>query len=987
LTTRKLTDRLDFLGLFFVLDISLDSPILFMPTKKTAKKAAATTVKTADVISIKGSRVHNLKDVSVDIPKNALVVVTGLSGSGKSSIAFDTVYAEGQRRYAESLSAYARQFLEMQDKPDVDEIHGLSPTIAIDQKSNTKNPRSTVGTTTEIYDHLRLLYARIGLPHCTLCGSDVRQLTQGQIVEGIRGILRRGDRVRILAPLLRNEYGKNEKIQAMISQIPSDMYRIDGSYVRRNDLAAMTIDETYPHSLEVFMGELVKGKEAGFMDMVEKGLDWGNGMIIVHIVDSDTNTIFSTDLLCGSCGARSTALEPRSFSFNSPQGACPRCTGLGITMEVDADLVIPNKKLTLEEGAVEPWVRITGNQQWHLKLLTEVAAAHKFNIATPVKDLSRKAYDILLYGTGDQEYEVGKKTSMYEGVIPGLEKRHAETNSDYIRKEIENYMHESVCPSCQGKRLKPEALTVTIDDLGISDAVKLSVDEAHDWFSGLLGSSEDKKKKEGILEGDNAKIAMPVVKEIVERLSKIRAVGLDYLTLDRSMTTLSGGEAQRIRLASQLSTGLTGVIYVLDEPSVGMHPQDISKLVETLTSLRNLGNTVIVVEHDAEIMAAADFVIDVGPGAGVYGGEIIAQGTLEQLKKDKNSMTGQYLSGKKSIDPPKKLHKGTGKFLQVIGATQHNLDNVDLKIPLGKFVAVSGVSGSGKSTLVLDILGTFLSKHFYRAKAEPGEHKEVKGLKNIDKVISIDQSPIGRTPRSNPATYTGLFTIIRDMFTEVPEAKARGYDAGKFSFNVRGGGRCEACAGEGYVRIPMQFLTDVFVECDECHGKRYNREALEIHYRDKDISDVLKMTVEEAKLFFSDIPNVSEKLRILSEVGLGYVQLGQPATTLSGGEAQRVKLATELSRRSTGKTLYILDEPTTGLHFDDIKKLLGVLMMLVEKGNTVLVIEHNVDVIRSADWVIDMGPGGGKYGGQIVAEGTPSEIKKTKASVSGKYLK
>ncbi len=956
-------------------------------TKKVTKKAKVSAlaknsqVHSADVISIKGSRVHNLKDVSIDIPKNSLVVVTGLSGSGKSSIAFDTVYAEGQRRYAESLSAYARQFLEMQDKPDVDEIHGLSPTIAIDQKSNTKNPRSTVGTTTEIYDHLRLLFARVGLPHCTLCGSDIRQLKVGQIIEGIRGILRRGDRIRVLAPLFRNEYVKNEAVHNMIGQIPSDMYRVDGSYVRRNDLQSMPIDETYPHTLEVFMGELSKGKDAGLVDIVEKGLDWGNGMIVVHIVDSDTNTIFSTDLLCGSCGTRSTALEPRSFSFNSPHGACPRCTGLGITMEVDADLVIPNKKLTLAEGAVEPWVRITGNQTWHLKLLAEVAKAHKFSVDTPVKDLSRKAYDIVLYGTGDQEYEVGKKTAMYEGVIPSLEKRHQETNSDYIRKEIENYMHESVCPSCQGKRLKPEALAVTVDDLGVADVVQLSVDEAVDWFSGLI------EKKGGVLEGDNEKIARPVVKEIVERLSKISSVGLDYLTLDRSMTTLSGGEAQRIRLASQLSTGLTGVIYVLDEPSVGMHPQDIGKLIETLTLLRNLGNTVIVVEHDAEIMAAADFVIDVGPGAGVYGGEIIASGTLDELKKDKNSTTGQYLSGKQSIEVPKKLHKGSGKHLEVVGATQHNLDNVDLKIPLGKFVAVSGVSGSGKSTLVLDILGTFLSKHFYRAKKDPGEHKAVKGLKHIDKVISIDQSPIGRTPRSNPATYTGLFTIIRDLFTEVPEAKARGYDAGKFSFNVRGGGRCEACAGEGYVRIPMQFLTDVFVECDECHGKRYNREALEIHYRDKDISDVLKMTVEEAKLFFSDVQNVSDKLKILSDVGLGYVQLGQPATTLSGGEAQRVKLATELSRRSTGKTLYILDEPTTGLHFDDIKKLLGVLMMLVEKGNTVLVIEHNTDVIKSADWVIDMGPGGGKYGGKIVAEGTPKELKKAKASVTGKFLK
>lgn len=954
-----------------------------MPTKKNTGNKGEKLRR--NVISIKGARAHNLKGVSVDIPKEALVVVTGLSGSGKSSLAFDTIYAEGQRRYAESLSAYARQFLEMQDKPDVDEIVGLSPTIAIDQKSNTKNPRSTVGTTTEIYDHLRLMFARVGKPHCTLCGTEVRQLKTGQIVEGIKGFVRGGDTIRILAPMFRTAYHTKEAVTAMISQIPSDLFRFDGSYVRRSDFDHIDIDDLTPHTLEVFMGELAKNKDKGLVDMVERGLDWGNGVLVVHSVSSDTNTIYSTDLLCGSCGTRMLPLEPRSFSFNSPHGACARCTGLGITMEVDADLVIPNKKLTLAEGAVEPWVRITGNQQSYLKLLAEVARAYKFDLDTPIKDMKRQAYDILMYGTGEQEYLVGKKKVQYDGVIPGLEKRHAETTSDYIRKEIENYMHESVCPSCQGKRLKPEALAVTLDDMNVSDVVQLSIDEANEWFLGLFGGSLTGKG--GVLSDDEKKVALPIAKEVCERLGKISSVGLDYLTLDRSMTTLSGGEAQRTRLATQLSTGLTGVIYILDEPSVGMHPQDIGKLVETLLHLRDLGNTVLVVEHDAEIMENADFVIDVGPGAGVYGGEIVAQGTLAELKKDKDSMTGKYLSGRENIDPPKKLHKGNGKFLEVIGASEHNLQNVDLKIPLGKFVCVSGVSGSGKSTLVLDILGTFLSKHFYRAKAEPGEHKSMKGLQHIDKVISIDQSPIGRTPRSNPATYTGLFTLIRDLFTAVPEAKARGYDAGKFSFNVRGGGRCEACAGEGYVRIPMQFLTDVFVECDECHGKRYNREALEIHYKNKDIADILKMTVEEAKLFFNDVQNVSDKLKILSDVGLGYVQLGQPATTLSGGEAQRVKLATELSRRSTGKTLYILDEPTTGLHFDDIKKLLGVLMMLVEKGNTVLVIEHNTDVIASADWVVDMGPGGGKYGGQIVAEGTPAQLKKIKASPTGKYLR
>ncbi len=962
-------------------------------SKKSTKKTSSHQQYRQDIISIKGSRVHNLKNVSIDIPKNALVVITGLSGSGKSSLAFDTIYAEGQRRYAESLSAYARQFLEMQDKPDVDEIHGLSPTIAIDQKSNSKNPRSTVGTTTEIYDHIRLLFARVGVPHCTMCGHEARQFSAGKMVEGIRSIVRSGEKIRILAPLFRNAHHNRETTSAMIAHVPSDLFRLDGCYVKRSDILATNIDDSFPHTLEVLLGEVEKGKDTKLCEMIEKGIEWGNGMVVVHSLKADTNTIFSIHLLCSSCGTQMTPLEPRSFSFNSPHGACPRCTGLGITMEVDVDLVIPNKKLTLEEGAIEPWVRITGNQAWYVKLLIEVAKKHKFSVDTPIQDLSRQALDIVLYGTGDQEYEVGKQSVVYDGVIPHLEKRHADTSSDYIRKEIENYMFESVCLSCHGKRLKPEALAVTVLGKGISEVVQLSIDEAIEWFTKLGGMDSSKEKKRSVslssssLIDDDAHIARPVLKEIVQRLQKISTVGLDYLTLDRSMTTLSGGEAQRTRLATQLSTGLTGVIYILDEPSIGMHPNDIQRLIDTLIALRDLGNSVIVVEHDAHMMEYADYIIDVGPGAGVYGGEIIAAGTLADLKKNKHSLTGKYLSGSARIEPPEKVHKGNGNVIEVKGAKEHNLKNVDLKIPLGKFVRVSGVSGSGKSTVVLDILGVYLSRHFYRAKQEPGKHTSIKGVEHIDKVISIDQSPIGRTPRSNPATYTGLFTLIRDLFTGVPEAKARGYDAGRFSFNVRGGGRCEACAGEGYVRIPMQFLTDVFVECDECHGKRYNREALEIHYKEKDIADVLTMTVEEAKVFFSDVQNICDKLTILSDVGLGYVQLGQPATTLSGGEAQRVKLATELSRRSTGKTLYILDEPTTGLHFEDIKKLLGVLMMLVEKGNTVLVIEHNIDVIGSADWVIDMGPGGGKYGGEIIAEGTPHDLRKNKKSITGRFLR
>lgn len=946
-------------------------------------------------ISVRGARAHNLKNISIDIPKHALVVVTGLSGSGKSSLAFDTIYAEGQRRYAESLSAYARQFLEMQDKPDVDEIHGLSPTVAIDQRTNSQNPRSTVGTVTEVYDLMRLLFARIGIAHCVMCGGVATQTSSGVMVERIREMMRKSHTLCIASPLLRAQFETEKNFRTLVSRVPFDTFRYDGMQIAKAELLKMQYDAATPHTLEVLIDKIDKQSEGNLSELVVSALEWGNGKVLVYDTKNDACTRFSVNAMCTVCGAPVKEPEPRLFSFNSPYGACTRCTGLGITLEVDEALCIPNKKLTLAEGAILPWVRITGNQALYQKLLTVVAEKYKFSVSEPVANLSRRARDIVLFGTGDQEYDVGNGHRMqFEGVLPNLQKRHDETTSDYIRREIEEYMREKLCPLCNGKRLKPDALAVTIDDLSIADVTTMSIEETVHWLLALLGENEmeilktaSNGGKKGLFNERAYAISRPIIKEMVSRIKKVIAVGLEYLTLGRSMTTLSGGEAQRVRLSAQLSTGLTSVIYVLDEPSIGMHPQDIVKLIGTLKALRDADNSVIVVEHDAHMMKSADYIIDIGPGAGVYGGEVIAAGEYKDIVKNPHSLTGKYLSGKLSIAVPKVRHTPNGKKLEVIEATAHNLNEVNLSIPLGVLTCVTGVSGSGKSTLVLDILGRYLSRYFYGAKAEPLPHKEVRGVAHIDKVISIDQSAIGRTPRSNPATYTGVFTQIRDLFSAVPEAKARGYDAGKFSFNVRGGGRCESCAGEGYMRIPMQFLTDVFVECEECHGKRYNREALEIHYKDKTIADVLKMTVEEAKFFWNDVSGIYDKLSVLSEVGLGYVQLGQPATTLSGGEAQRVKLATELSRRATGRTLYILDEPTTGLHFEDIKRLLAVLQTLVEKGNSVLVIEHNIDVIKCADWVIDMGPGGGKYGGKIVGQGTPEDIVKNKESKTGVFLK
>ena len=933
-------------------------------------------------ISIKNARVHNLKNISLDIPKNKLTVITGLSGSGKSSLAFDTIYAEGQRRYAESLNAYARQFMDLQDKPDVDDIEGLSPTIAIDQKTISHNPRSTVGTTTEIYDYLRLLFARIGVQYCPSCNLPVAHATPGEITESIRTMAREDGTITILAPLLKAQPVKQKSLLAELEQTGYNRVRINGVEQRIHDVKAIKFDKTKTYDVDIILGNISDTKKQSVQGIIEKALEYGNGSLITIDEEGDEH-VHNTKPECGGCAASFDHVEPRSFSFNSPHGACPRCTGLGITLDVDPELVIPNPRLTLAEGAIQPWTRIVGNQGKYQELLKEVADAHGFSVDVPIKDLPKKAMDLILYGTDGELYTVGKKKMHYEGVVPNLVQRHAETDSDYVRKEIEIYMRERVCPVCNGKRLKESSLAIKIGSWSIADIGEMTVEEALDVFEII---AKGKKGDKAFTKTEKAVVA-PLSKEMLKRLKNLMDVGLYYLSLDRSVHTLSGGEAQRVRLSSQLSTGLTGVIYILDEPSIGLHAKDNDTLIGTLKKLRDLGNTVIVVEHDEAMMEAADFVIDIGPGAGTGGGEVVATGTAAAIKKNNASQTGQFLSGKASIPVPKKRRKGNKKTIDIVGAKAFNLKNIDVSIPLGTLSCVTGVSGSGKSSLIIDILSKALHKKFYRAKAEPGAHKSIKGMSNIKKVISIDQSPIGRTPRSNPATYTGVFTAIRDVFTSVPEAKMRGMDAGKFSFNVKGGGRCEACAGQGYVTIPMQFLSDVFVECGECEGKRYNKEALDIHYRAKTIADVLSMTVEEAYTFFRDTPAIADKLRILRDVGLGYVQLGQSATTLSGGEAQRIKLATELARRSSGDTLYILDEPTTGLHFGDIVRLLEVLTQLVEKGNTVLIIEHNLDVIKSADWIIDMGPDGGKRGGEVVAMGTPEQVVKAKHSHTGKYLK
>ncbi len=934
-------------------------------------------------IKITNARVHNLKNISLEIPKNTLSVITGLSGSGKSSLAFDTIYAEGQRRYAESLSAYARQFMDVQDKPDVDEIKGLSPTIAIDQKNISQNPRSTVGTTTEIYDYLRLLFSRIGVQYDPESNTPVIKYSKGEIIEILRKVAR-SKSVSLFCPL-GEQTGANAKnmIQGL-DATHCEFVRINGSKMKLGEAKKFAFNASNTYEVDVLLGKLEGDTKRKIPALVEKGLDLSNGTVMVLDEESGEEEFYRTFPYSANSEKHFDPVEPRTFSFNSPYGACHRCTGLGFTLDVDPELVIPNPRLTLAEGAIQPWTRIVGNQSFYQKLLAEVALVHGFSEHTPVQELTDSAIQILLYGTGRKSYVIDHKTVTFDGVIPNLLGRYMETDSDYIKKEIQEYMREKLCPVCQGKRLKPESLAVKIGNYSIGDLVEKSIEEALFFFEG------EKKSGSPLLEAikkEQFVIAEPIIREIVGRLKNLIEVGLPYLTLDRSVTTISGGEAQRIRLSTQLSTGLTDVIYVLDEPSIGLHPKDNTKLIHTLKTLRDLGNTVIVVEHDEAMIEAADFVVDIGPGAGTYGGEIMAMGTPEAIKKSKHSLTGAYISGKERIEVPKKFRSGTGKKIQIIGANANNLKNVSISIPLGTFVSITGVSGSGKSSLIIDILSKSLSKHFYRAKEEPGDHKEIKGIEHIDKVISIDQTPIGRTPRSNPATYTNVFTAIRDLFTAQPEAKMRGFNAGMFSFNVKGGGRCEACSGEGYKRIPMQFLADVFVECNDCHGARYNKEALEIHYRGKNIADVLSLTVEDAYVFFRDVSAISEKLNVLRDVGLGYLHLGQAATQLSGGEAQRIKLATELSRRSTGKTLYILDEPTTGLHFEDIKRLLHVLSQLVDKGNTVITIEHNLDVIKCSDWVIDLGPEGGAKGGELVAEGNPREIIKSPRSFTGKYLK
>jgi len=945
----------------------------------------------SEYIEIKNARVHNLKSVSVKIPKNKLTVVTGLSGSGKSSLAFDTIYAEGQRRYAESLNAYARQFMEVHDKPDVDEIKGLSPTIAIDQKNISRNPRSTVGTTTEIYDFLRLLFARIAKQYDPETNELAKAYSTGDIVEEVRKLTRKG-KITILSPILKGKISSNKSLLNTLEKSGFSTIRLNGVEQKLANLKNFKFQKETNYEIDIVITTITNPKKQNVFAFVENALDLSNGSLIALDEKLGDEILFTTFPFCKDSEKIFEPIEPRTFSFNSPHGACIRCTGLGYTLDIDPTLIIQNSKLTIAEGAITPWSRMVANQASQMKLIEAVGTLHNFSIHTPVKELPKNAMDIILYGTDGYQYTVEGKKMTFEGVIPMLVQKHSTSDSEYIKKEIEQYMQETICPVCHGKRLKMEALYVRIGDYSISDLTQMGIQDIYDTLLPIskITPKTPKSAFPALLKNvskEEIPIAVPIAKEIVKRLENLINVGLHYLTLDRSVNTLSGGEMQRIRLANQLSTGLTNVIYILDEPSIGLHPKDNDKLIKTIKSLRDMGNTIIVVEHDEAMMHAADFILDIGPGAGALGGELIAQGTLKQIINNKNSITGQYLNSKEFIPTPKKYRKGNGKKLTIQGARSHNLKNIDVDIPLGKFLAVTGVSGSGKSTLINGILAKSLAKHFYRAKVQIGEHKGIQGIENIDKVIAIDQTAIGRTPRSNPATYTGIFTSIRDLFSNQTEAKMRGYDAGMFSFNVKGGGRCESCSGEGYVCIPMHFLNDVFIECNACEGKRYNKEALEIHYRGKNIADVLDMSIEEAYIFFRDTSTIADKLQILRNVGLGYIKLGQPATTLSGGEAQRIKLATELSRRQTGKTLYILDEPTTGLHFADIKRLLEILEQLVDKGNTVITIEHNMDVIKCSDWVIDLGPEGGKEGGELVAEGTPRDIIKVKESYTGKYLK
>ncbi len=932
----------------------------------------------SEVIRVKGAREHNLKDIDVEIPRDMLVVVTGLSGSGKSSLVFDTIYAEGQRRYVESLSSYARQFLGIMDKPDVDSIDGLSPAISIDQKSTSRNPRSTVATVTEIYDYLRLLFARIGVPHCPVCGKPVHRRTAQAIIDEIMK-LREGSKLMVLAPIVSQKKGEFQHIPEQYARTGFARARVDGVVYALDEFPEL--QKSFKHDIEIVVDRIVMKPDAisRVTQSVEQALEIAGGVVQLLDVDSGDTHTFSQRYACvDHPGEDIPELEPRLFSFNAPQGACPVCTGLGSRLEIDPDLVF-NPNLTIAEGAIRPYNRVNSDA-WYMKRLATVAEAHGFSIHVPVKQLRPQDLEKVLYGTGAQKYRIALSghrfyDSTYEGVIPNLERRHKETDSEFMRKDIERFMRERECTACKGQRLKPVVLAVKVHGFNIMDICNLGVDDAIELIDGLT------------LTNDEEFIAKPIKKEVRARLGFMSNVGLSYLELSRAANTLSGGEAQRIRLATQIGSGLQGVLYVLDEPSIGLHQRDNDRLIGTLKHLRDLGNSVLVVEHDEDTIAQADYLVDVGPGAGVHGGQIIAQGTPADVAKNPHSITGRYLSGLEKIAVPKKRRAvEKDRKLVIRGARENNLKSIDVAFPLGVMTLVTGVSGSGKSTLVNDILAKELSARLHRAQEVPGAHENIEGIEHLDKAIIIDQSAIGRTPRSNPATYTGVFTPIRELFAGTPEANIRGYKAGRFSFNVKGG-RCENCQGDGVIKIEMHFLPDVYVQCPECHGKRYNREALEIKYKGKTISDVLEMTVEQACEFFENVPAIYRKLATINEVGLGYIKLGQPATTFSGGEAQRIKLASELSRRSTGKTLYILDEPTTGLHTADVKKLLEILQKLVEGGNSMIIIEHNLEVIKCADYIIDMGPEGGQGGGTIVAEGTPEDITKVPISFTGKYLK
>jgi excinuclease ABC subunit A len=948
----------------------------------------------ANVIRVVGARVHNLKNITVEIPRDKFVVITGLSGSGKSSLAFDTIFAEGQRRYVESLSAYARQFIGQMDKPDVDYIDGLSPAVSIDQKSTSHNPRSTVGTVTEIYDYLRLLYARVGIPHCPVCGREVVKQSAQEIVDAVEA-LPDGTRILLLAPVVRGRKGTYQAVFEEIRKAGFVRARVDGIVYSLDE--EIELDRYKIHTIESVVDRLViahpeeaeekKSNRTRLTDSIETALKFGDGYVTINLVDSKEDRSFSEHLACPEHSISIPEIEPRTFSFNTPHGACPDCQGLGTKLEIDPARIIPDRERCLVDGAIVSleWSGPKEEGGYYWQSLVNAAKAFKIDLDKPVKDLSKEHLNIILYGTGDQQVQMTyqnangnefKFTRAFEGVITNLERRYRETQSEWIRAKISEFMSNKPCPTCNGKRLRPEAIAVTVNDANIIDVTGWPVNRTLDWAQ-KLGKKVTARQKA---------ISERILKEIVERLNFLVNVGLDYLTLNRSAASLSGGEAQRIRLATQVGSRLVGVLYVLDEPSIGLHPRDNNRLLDTLKGLRDLGNTVLVVEHDDETIRTADWVIDLGPAAGEHGGRVIAEGTPKQIIAHPKSLTGAYLSGRKQVEVPKKRREGNGKILKIVGARANNLKGIDVSIPLGKLVCITGVSGSGKSTLMSDVMYEALAEKLMGARTTPGEHERIEGIEHLDKIINIDQSPIGRTPRSNPATYTGLWDEMRKLFAELPESKVRGYKPGRFSFNVHGG-RCEACQGQGELRIEMQFLPDVYVPCDVCHGKRFNRETLQVHFKENSIADVLAMTVDHALGTFAAFPQMVNKLGLLQEVGLGYVRVGQPATTLSGGEAQRVKLAKELSRRATGRTLYVLDEPSVGLHAADVHKLIEVLQRLVDAGNSVLIIEHNLDIIKVADWVIDLGPEGGDRGGELVAEGTPEQIMKVKNSYTGQFLK